>query len=64
MKLRSAFAFTEEDPMVESLLFGVEAGDPPIFVAEGLLLGFVAMLGGYLPARRAAQVFPMVALRQ
>ncbi|MBO0723555.1 MAG: hypothetical protein J2P41_22210 [Blastocatellia bacterium] len=50
--------------LAESQLFGVKAGDPLVFVAAGLLLGCVALLGGYLPARRAAKVDPMAALHR
>jgi putative ABC transport system permease protein len=49
--------------VIASLLFGVEATDPITFAAISLLLAFVALLACYLPARRAARVNPIEALR-
>jgi predicted permease len=49
--------------VVESLLFGVKASDPVVFVLAAGLLAAVALLAGWLPSRKAANVDPMVALR-
>lgn len=46
-----------------SLLFGVSAIDPVTYLVITLVLGAVAMLASYLPARRATRVDPLMALR-
>jgi len=46
-----------------SLLFGLKASDPLTLVAAGVLLAGVAGLASFVPARRAARLDPMVALR-
>jgi len=49
--------------IIESLLFGVSATDPVVFLAVSGLLVIVAMIAGLVPARRAARVDPIIALR-
>jgi len=48
---------------LKTLLFGVRPNDVPTFALSMLLLVCAAVLASYLPARRAAKVDPMVALR-
>ncbi|HET9177655.1 MAG TPA: ABC transporter permease [Terriglobia bacterium] len=49
--------------LVSTMLFGLSSSDPLSMAAAAILLMMFAMLAGYLPARRAAKVDPMVALR-
>ena len=49
--------------LVKSLLFGLTALDPLTFAGAAAVLALVGILAGYIPARRASKIDPMVALR-
>lgn len=49
--------------IVSTFLFGLSARDPLTLLATIVVLVLTALLAGYLPARRAASIDPMLALR-
>jgi putative ABC transport system permease protein len=49
--------------LMDSMLYGVSAGQPLILLAGPALMALVALAAAYIPARRATRVDPMVALR-
>jgi ABC-type antimicrobial peptide transport system permease subunit len=55
-----AFALTR---VMRSLLFHVAATDPVVFAGVALLFVFAGLAASYIPARRAARIDPMAALR-
>jgi putative ABC transport system permease protein len=49
--------------LIAGLLFGISVTDPVTFVVVAAILGGVAFVAGFVPARRAIKIDPMVALR-
>jgi ABC-type antimicrobial peptide transport system permease subunit len=49
--------------LLSSFLYKVSGADPQVFLAASILLSAISLLACYLPARNAARVEPMVALR-
>ncbi|HUK91032.1 MAG TPA: ABC transporter permease [Blastocatellia bacterium] len=56
----AAFVFAK---FIAALLFGIGVADPATFGTTSLVLAVVALLANYIPARRAAKLDPVVALR-
>jgi putative ABC transport system permease protein len=58
--IAAAFGLTR---LMSTLLYNVKPTDPAVFASVAALLGAVAFLASYLPARRALRIDPIVALR-
>lgn len=49
--------------LMAKMLFGVQPTDPLTFVGVSVILGLAALLATVIPARKAIQIDPMIALR-
>jgi ABC-type antimicrobial peptide transport system permease subunit len=59
----SRWALVRGARLIQGMLFGMGSVEPTVIVMASILLIAVAALAGYLPARRAARVDPMIARR-
>ena len=50
--------------LLTSMLFQVKPNDPLVYLAVASLLGIVALVASYVPARRASRIDPLTAIRQ
>ena len=50
--------------LLTTILFQVKPNDPLVYIGVAVLLGLVTLFAGYVPARRAASIDPLTALRQ
>ena len=63
LRIGGGFGALALSRVLQTLLFEIKPTDPATFTAVAALLSLVAFLACWLPARRAARVDPMVALR-
>jgi len=59
--LTAAFAGTR---LLTTMLFHVKPNDSQVYLAVAVLLGVVALLASYVPARRASKIDPLTAIRE
>jgi putative ABC transport system permease protein len=50
--------------LLTTMLFRVQPNDPVVYLAVAVLLGVVALVASYVPARRASKIDPLTAIRQ